>query len=181
MNHGLDEIKKLRKKHGLTQSELAGLSGVSQSLIAKIEAGMIDPTFTKTKKIFDVLNGLTEKNEPKAEDIMLKKIIFAEKKDTVNVVIKKIRRHEISQLPVYDHNCVTGLVSEASILDMASEGRDLSKLKVEDVMTDAPPVVTRKTPVRIIMDLLKISPLVMITDKGRFVGVVTKADVLKSL
>jgi len=32
----LEEIKKLRKKLGLTQQELAEESGVSQSLIAKI-------------------------------------------------------------------------------------------------------------------------------------------------
>jgi len=32
----LEEIKKLRKKLGLTQQELAEESGVSQSLIAKV-------------------------------------------------------------------------------------------------------------------------------------------------
>ncbi len=51
----LSEIKHLRKKFGLTQSQLAKLSGVSQSLIAKIEADRIDPTFSKAQKIFEAI------------------------------------------------------------------------------------------------------------------------------
>ncbi|MBU4502216.1 MAG: helix-turn-helix domain-containing protein, partial [Nanoarchaeota archaeon] len=48
----LEEIKIRRNKIGLTQTQLARLAGVSQSLIAKIESKKIDPTFSKTKSIF---------------------------------------------------------------------------------------------------------------------------------
>ena len=61
MPYELSEIKKIRKNLGLTQTDLSKRANVSQSLIAKIEAGKIDPTFTKTKKIFETLNDL-EKN-----------------------------------------------------------------------------------------------------------------------
>jgi len=37
MTYELEEVKKIRKKLGLTQTELANRAGVSQSLIAKIE------------------------------------------------------------------------------------------------------------------------------------------------
>ncbi|MFQ5647816.1 MAG: helix-turn-helix transcriptional regulator, partial [Candidatus Aenigmatarchaeota archaeon] len=40
----ITEIRKIRKKLGLTQSQLAQEARVSQSLIAKIEAGKLDPT-----------------------------------------------------------------------------------------------------------------------------------------
>ncbi|MBI2575829.1 helix-turn-helix domain-containing protein, partial [Candidatus Woesearchaeota archaeon] len=42
----LANIKTLRKKLGLTQSGFAGQVGVSQSLVAKIEAGRIDPSYS---------------------------------------------------------------------------------------------------------------------------------------
>ena len=66
MPYELDEIKKIRKKIGLTQTGLANRAGVSQSLIAKIESGRIDPTYTKTQKIFAALSDLEKKDEVKA-------------------------------------------------------------------------------------------------------------------
>ena len=69
------EIKVLRKRHNLTQSQLAKLAGVSQSLIAKLESGMIDPSYTNFRKIYDVLTGLKEEREAKAEEVMSKRII----------------------------------------------------------------------------------------------------------
>ena len=53
----LNDIARLRKQLGLTQPELAQLSGVSQSLIAKLEAGKIEPSYTKVKSIIDTLTG----------------------------------------------------------------------------------------------------------------------------
>ena len=50
MIHDLSEIKNLRKKAGITQLDLARKASVSQSLIAKIEAGKIDPTYTKPRR-----------------------------------------------------------------------------------------------------------------------------------
>lgn len=51
----LDEIAKRRKLLGLTQKQLAKIAGVSQSFIAKIESGKIDPSYSKAKAIFDTL------------------------------------------------------------------------------------------------------------------------------
>ena len=47
MLENLDQIKIIRKKHGLNQKELADRADVSQSLIAKIESGNIEPSFNK--------------------------------------------------------------------------------------------------------------------------------------
>ena len=70
MQYELNEIKKIRKNLGLTQTELAKMANVSQSIIAKIESGKIDPTFTKTKKIFETLDDLENKEEIKADELM---------------------------------------------------------------------------------------------------------------
>jgi len=45
------QLKKIRVQLGITQSELAKAAGVSQSLIAKLESGLVDPSFSTMKSI----------------------------------------------------------------------------------------------------------------------------------
>ena len=98
MPYELNEIKKIRKSLGLTQTDLAKRANVSQSLIAKIESGKIDPTFTKTKRIFETLNDLEKKEEIKAEELMKKKIISVAPDNDIKDSINKMKRFGISQI-----------------------------------------------------------------------------------
>jgi len=51
-----ENIKKYRKKSGLTQKSLAGKSGLSFSMISKLESGeQTNPSFETIRKIADVL------------------------------------------------------------------------------------------------------------------------------
>lgn len=54
----LSDIAKKRHQLNLKQTELAKKAGVSQSLIAKLEAGKIDSSYTKVKTIFEVIDHL---------------------------------------------------------------------------------------------------------------------------
>ena len=177
----VQDIKRIRKKHGLSQVQLAKLSGVSQSLIAKIESGKLDPSYSNAKRIFEALSGLSEKEELKAADIMIKKIIYAKPDETVGSVVKKLKSHQISQLPVISKNRVVGLVSESDIINVIAKGENIEKLKAADVMEDAPPVVSGKTRITTLLDLLKISQMVIVAESGTYKGVVTKADLLAKL
>ena len=86
----------------MTQSELANRSGVSQSLIAKVESGRIDPTYTKTQKIFKALSELEKKEEIKAGQIMNPKIVSVASNEPVKEAISKMKKFQISQVPVID-------------------------------------------------------------------------------
>jgi predicted transcriptional regulator len=173
----LKEIKVIRKKLGMTQAQLAQMSGVSQSLIAKIESDLIDPTYSKTMKIIDTLRHLQGKKELKAKDIMQKKIISVEPSQNVKDVITIMRKHAISQMPVITDHKVVGLISESIILDAMMEGKSN---QVSAIMSDAPPVMSQNTSIEVLTDLLKYFPITIIADKGKIEGVVTKSDILKS-
>jgi len=176
----LAEIKVIRKKLGITQSELARKAGVSQSLIAKIESNRIDPTFSNAQKIFDTLNELLKKEEILADKIMQKKIIFANPDDSLKNAIKKMKHYEISQMPVMKSEVVVGLISEATILDsLLKKGKE--DLKVKDVMTDSPPIIPKTTTKTTIIELLKYFPLILVKDKGIIIGLITKSDLLASI
>ena len=75
----LEDIAKRRRQLGLKQSELAKAAGVSQSLIAKLEAGTIDCSYTKVKTIFDVLDRLEFKTKTQADKVLHKNVIQSKK------------------------------------------------------------------------------------------------------
>ena len=92
--------------------------------------------------------------------------------------------HGYSQLPVFDGEHAIGSISEKSIIGKVSAGKDLSqvsKLSVEKLMEEAFPQVGEDAPLQLISSLLQVYPAVLILAKGKVVGIVTKADLLKML
>ncbi|MBI2580977.1 CBS domain-containing protein [Candidatus Woesearchaeota archaeon] len=181
LNPELQEIRQLRKKHNLTQTQLAKLAGVSQSLIAKIESGRIDPTFSHVRRILEVLHGMEREKEPKAEQLITHKIIVVGKNEPLSKAIKEMKSYGISQLPVTEAGMVIGLVSETAIIEKIAEGKNPTSRQVKDVMEEAPPVVAKTTPLPAVTELLRHAPLVIVAENGKPKGVITKADVLKRI
>ncbi len=177
----LTEIKKIRKKLGLTQTELAKKASVSQSLIAKIESNSLDPGYSKTKQIFDALDELTKKEEKTAEQIMVKNVITANSNEKITKIIKAMKKHAISQIPVIEHNKPIGLVTETIILDKISSGSDITHLKAKDVMEDCPPIVSTKTHTSAIANLLHYFPVVLVVEKGSLKGIISKSDLISKI
>lgn len=178
MAYELDEIKKIRKGSGLTQSELAKIAGVSQSLIAKTEAGLIDPAYSKMKKIFDALDAISKEKELKAFEIMNKNIIALSPFDSIKNAIKKMKKYEISQMPVIENNKAVGFVSESIVLDSLIQQK--GKI-VSDIMEDSPPIFSMDASITLVSNLLRSYPIVLISEKGKLKGVITKADVLRKI
>ena len=178
----LKEIKILRKKYHLNQNDLAMQAGVSQSLIAKIESGKVDPTYTKAKGIFDSLEILQQKEELKAKDLMNKKILFVNINDNLKDVVKIMKSKGISQLPVLSKGKVCGIINERIMLKTIMEHpHKAGVLKVGDVMEEAPPIVSLKTGFGTLSELLKNYSILLVSDKGEIKGVVSKVDLLEKM
>ena len=178
MPYELSEIKKIRKSLGLTQTDLAKRANVSQSLIAKIESGKIDPTFTKTKKIFETLDLLQNKEEIKADELMNRKVVSVSPVDSIKESISKMKKYGISQMPVLDGQNVVGLVSESTLLDALMSKKSN---KIEEIMEESPPTVSKTASVKVVSSLLKHYPIVLVSESGKLVGLITKADLLAKL
>jgi predicted transcriptional regulator len=180
----LDEVAKKRRMMGLTQQKLARRAGVSQSLIAKLESQKIDPSYTKVKAIFDALERMQTEIEVSAEEVLQKKVIGIQKNDQVSKAVQTMAEYGYSQLPVFDGEHAVGSISEKTILGKVSAGKDLSqvsKLSVGEVMEEAFPQVGEDAPLPLISSLLQVYPAVLILAKGKVVGIITKADLLKML
>lgn len=179
MTYELPDIKLIRKRLGLSQSELANIAGVSQSLIAKIESGRIDPTFSKAKKLFAALDNLTHEKDIKAKELMNPKIVSCRSTDSIKDTIQKMKRFSISQMPVIDGKDIVGFVSEACILSSFVDGKKHDLIK--EVMDDAPPIIAPDSTSKIVGHLLRHFPAVFVAEKGRLKGVITKSDLLEKM
>ncbi|MBU0761951.1 MAG: CBS domain-containing protein [Candidatus Altiarchaeota archaeon] len=177
----LGEVEKLRKKLGLTQTELAKKSGVSQSLIARVEAGTVDPRYSKVTEVFRALESLGEK-EVEASQIYTKDVVGIQKTASIEYAASKMKEYEVSQMPVFDEDKIVGSFSERVILDLLSRGFDAKKFSKEDVashMEETFPIIKPETPLNLVSNLLEHNSAVLVQKQGKTLGIITKADLLK--
>jgi predicted transcriptional regulator len=180
----LEDIAKRRRQLGLKQSELAKAAGVSQSLIAKLEAGTIDSSYTKVKTIFDVLERLEFKNKVQAEKLLHSEVVSVQKSEPISNVVKLMKERGYSQIPVFDAKQSVGSISEKTIMRQILDGKDLeqlSKLPTEDIMDEAFPQINEDASLPLITNLLQNYSAVLVARKGDVIGIITKADLLRML
>lgn len=180
----IDVIPDRRRKLGLTQNQLADLAGVSQSYIAKLEAGKIEPSYLKIKAIFEALDSIERKKEVSAAEIMTKDVISVRADANINEAVDVMRRHGFSQLPVMDGDNPVGGVSERTLLDRIlypDDDAPPGQRKVRDIMEDSFPQVSEDAPLSLLISLLKYYPAILVQKKGKMVGIVTKADLLGTI
>jgi len=180
----IEDIAKRRRQLGLKQSELAKAAGVSQSLIAKLEAGTIDSSYTKVKTIFDILERLEFKNKIQTEKVLHNEVVSVQKKVPISEVVKIMKEHGYSQIPVFEGKQSVGSVSEKTILRQILAGKDLediSKLPTEDIMEEAFPQINEDAPMSLITSLLQTYSAVLVSRRGVIIGIITKADLLRML
>lgn len=177
------QLKNLRMKQGVTQTELAKTSGVSQSVIAKIESGKIDPSYSSVKKIFEALNN-DSKNSQLAGHVLNPKLIVAKSNEPIKDVIKLMKEHEISQVPVVEERKIIGLATESSILEYLSETTDPAHFisqPVSIISTQSPPMIPKNTPLHVVLSLLSHFPMLVVFDNHKYLGGITKADLLNRI
>jgi len=178
----LDELRRMRKVVGLTQDELAQRADLSQSMIAKIETGSLNPTYEVIRKIYHVLKSFEHQDQTRAHEVM-SPVISVEAGDSINQVLNLMKEKGISQVPVLSKNGRNlGSITEETLLELLLKGeslRDIATNPVEGIMEDILPVVNRKFPLNAIISLLQYSPAVLVKAKGRVRGIITKADLLK--
>ena len=180
----IDSIKQQRQKLGITQKKLAGLTGVSTSMINQIESGKSQPSYDTAKKIFENLTRLEgESSSHTAGDFCSKDIVKLKPSNTLHDAVKKMHELSISQIPVFDNSNVVGVVSENGIIKhLADLGEaELKKAKLADTMEPVPPIVGSDTPANILVPLIKYSMCILVSKKTKIVGIITASDTLKMM
>jgi len=180
----IDIIPDRRRKLGLTQNQLADMAGVSQSYIAKLEAGKLEPSYLKVKAIFEALDSVERRKEVSAGEMMTEEVVSVDADARIHEAVEVMRKHGFSQLPVTEDGKPVGGVSERTLLDQVLNHEDEKPPGmrwVREVMEESFPQVSDDAPLSLLSSLLKYYPAVLVQRKGEIVGIITKADLLGAI
>ncbi len=167
-------IRELRDEAGLSQAELARLAKVSQAHIAKIESGKVDPRLSTVNRILYVLSHSGRKKT--CRSVMNPNIVSIGPDEPATEAIQRMRKMEFSQLPVMEGNLQIGSIDESSIIHNLDRG--IKRLHVRNIMNKPFPLVDARDPVDILTSLLDFHSAVLVAEKGKIRGIITKSDLL---
>lgn len=179
-----EELRLLRIRAGLTQAELAERAGVSQSLIARIESGKVNPRVSTLVRIYQALEEFMEE-ELTACEVMSSPVVYVLPSSSLLEVARLMWEKGFSQLPVLDDEGSEnlGTVFDDDVLRaFIRENARASMLTAADVMSDPLPIVSCSTKVRSVARMLgRGLPAVLVEDEMKIVGIITKSDIAKLL
>lgn len=117
-----------------------------------------------------------------AKEISNREIVGVSRTDPIRRATELMRKHDYSQLPMYDGNIAIGSITEKAISDYIAQGKDLGILPTmptESLKGEAFPLIDEDASIDVIAGLLRYFQAVLTTKRGKMTGIVTKADLLK--
>jgi predicted transcriptional regulator len=184
-------IKNTRKAIGISQKRLAGMLGMSQSTIARLESDIdrLNPSYRTVFKVMDALQDANLKGEHSkilgkpSKEIMHRNIVYVRPQDTIEKAIRIMKGNDFTQIPVLNsRRGVVGTVNEKRLLKMATESPEaIARTKVNQILDPALPQVDEDTEVAKIRPILENFGAVLVMDGSRAVGIITIYDILKMI
>ncbi|RPH94237.1 pyridoxal-phosphate dependent enzyme [candidate division KSB1 bacterium] len=112
-----------------------------------------------------------------------RELIAAEKSETVDEVIARMKAYGISQLPVIEAGRVLGVIQEADLLRFMLSGAGFPGSGIETIIHNDVPQVTEETPLDDVSLIFTRSPheAVLVTDGTNPMDIITKIDLIDYL
>jgi cystathionine beta-synthase len=106
----------------------------------------------------------------------------ARRSDKVETVVKKMKDHEISQMPVVDaEGRVIGMIHEYDLLQFLIEGKHRLTEVVEPLVQPLQGVVGPDTPIGRLREIFNDDNVAVVKEGERVTGIVTKIDLIQFL
>ncbi len=107
-------------------------------------------------------------------------VITARKSEKVEAVIRKMREHDISQMPVVepDGRCI-GMIHEYDLLNFLIEGKHRLTEVVEPLVQPLQGVVQPTTPIGRLRDIFNDDNVAVVKEGERVTGILTKIDLIE--
>lgn len=176
------DLRSERVRLGLTQEELAERAEVSQSLVARVELGEVDPSYSTLEAIVEALNA-ADRRERTLEEVMTRPVVAVAPGDPIGEAVDEMRDRGFSQLPVVDEGVPVGSLSEEEIVGAMADADpdELADTAVEEVMAAPFPAMDPDEPVEVALRMLEDRDALLVVEGGKARGVLTRADLLGTI
>lgn len=108
-------------------------------------------------------------------------VVTASIEDTLLDAYKKMKMHDISQLPIMDGDEILGIIDESDILFSVYDDETAFERFVAEYMTSNLVVVESSDSIDRLMEIFRDGMVAILVNGGKFVGLITKIDVLNHL
>jgi cystathionine beta-synthase len=109
-------------------------------------------------------------------------VFTARKTDKVEVVVRAMKEHDISQMPIVDEaGRAIGMIHEYDLLNFLIEGKHRLSEQVEPLVQPLQGVVGPDTPVGRLRDIFNDDHVAVVKEGDRVTGILTKIDLIEFL
>jgi cystathionine beta-synthase len=109
-------------------------------------------------------------------------VITARRTDKVEVVVKKLKEHDISQMPVVDEaGRAIGMIHEYDLLNFLIEGKHRLSEVVEPLVQPLQGAVGPETPIARLREIFNDDNVAVVREGDRVIGILTKIDLIDFL
>lgn len=192
----LSSVESRRRKLGLSQAQLASVSGVSRSSISKVELAYRGrrpgrrpayvPNYEDAKRLLEELEkeeaqrskGMTSE---KIGKIAHSPVNSVSPEDKVKAAWRLMKELDYSQLPVIKNDSCVGRITEGAILTAIEELGSLERVydsSVRSIMEDPLPLLGPDIVLASVMPLLKEEKAILVSVGGKIGGILTAYDVI---
>ncbi len=130
-------------------------------------------------------NGSGEVSASTVKDVLGRRrggVITARRTDKVEAVVKKMKEHDISQMPVVDDaGRVIGMIHEYDLLNFLIEGKHRLSEVVDPLVQPVQGVVGPDTPVGRLREIFNDDNVAVVKEGDRVTGILTKIDLIEFL
>lgn len=128
--------------------------------------------------------GFLDEDVTKAEDLLRgdQALVTVQTEELVYHAIERMRKYNISQIPVKDASGFVGVIDETSLFRAYVEDKDVAHKPVREIMRPPLPVIDRRTPVDKVSKLINRDNSAILVDLGNgSYHIITKHDIIRAI
>ncbi|MEM0360693.1 MAG: CBS domain-containing protein, partial [Candidatus Diapherotrites archaeon] len=112
--------------------------------------------------------------------IMSRKVKSISFNESARKAVEIMEKNGFSQIPVVKRGQCVGIITESGALSAIREkGSQFNLLKASDIMGEPLPVVNSHTVFPVLAGILNHEQAVLVAERGKIAGIITKSDLLK--